>query len=573
MPPHPVPNGETWQLALTSTFAKVWISRRDPSQLAFKKFGEGENQGLLIGKDFQTDSRTTYPGSSAFCEYSDRRGAFVAIRVEEAQNCVRVYRDPSGRIPCWRARVGARLVLFSHLEDFISLFRPRLSINWEAIQLHLLDRWFHGRQTCYREVDEILPGEELRIRGVTEAIERLWKPEEIGLEHFPDVEVACTEIRRAVDGAISGWGNTYRRISLDLSGGLDSSIVLGMLRRNCPKTEVVGINYTIKHAEGDERDFARAAAKQYGIELVEQELDPARLQNPPSYKFRLLRPAFRTIPLGYDEVGSLLAQRYRSDAFFTGTGGDHLFYDHVGALASIDHFRERGLPGLISISHQLAQLSTSTIWTALSAVARDWIGLEAPVPAYFKPMNPFINDPPASISFGSDLIHPSINAAWGRLTPAKLQQVCHLVELQCHYWRFGRADVAEEVHPLVSQQLMEASLRTRPDWFCDGGIQRGLARRAFSDVIPPKIAARRTKSSNGSHWNSVIEQNLQYYRDLMFNGVLATHGILNIEACDRMLTPMGLRNGKTFSKFANTLSVEQWLNVAIPEGASVREAA
>ncbi|MDX3810618.1 MAG: hypothetical protein QHC89_30050, partial [Bosea sp. (in: a-proteobacteria)] len=64
-------------------------------------------------------------------------------------------------------------------------------------------------------------------------------------------------------------------------------------------------------------------------------------------------------------------KEFTRDAFFSGTGGDHVFYDHLNTTASVDHYRDRGFKGLLETTHLLAQISRSTIWSGIGAVYAD----------------------------------------------------------------------------------------------------------------------------------------------------------------------------------------------------------
>lgn len=551
--------GQEWTLILANTFSAVWVATRAPSKLFYRELGGDEGEGVLIGRDFSNDS-VTWSGCDTNDRLLDTRwGAYVAIRVDRNAQGVAVLRDPSGRIPCWRYSAPNMTIFFSHLQDLRSVFGAKLSINWKYVELHLTNRWAHGRETGFNEIDEILPGEKVQVSKRGQVVERPWRAEDVPSKPHEHIHAAGEAIAQAAALSVKSWGQLYDRLALDLSGGLDSAIVSGLLAKHAPKVEVVGINYVISHIEGDERAYARDAAEFASIDLVEYLLEPEALTNPPSFDNRLLRPSSRTIALGYDEVGLILAQRYQSDAFFTGSGGDHLFYDHVDVTAAIDHFRALGIRGLVPVIHRLAQASSSTFWAGLHAVLRSAFVRKNELPTQGDVANPFIIEELSQRELSTDSLHPSIVAAMDRASPAKFLQICHLVELQSHYWRHGRAEVAEEVHPLFSQPLIEASLRTPSHWFCQDGIQRGLARTSFRDVLPKSIAERRTKSSNNSHWTRVIDGKLNSYRDLILGGVLAKRGILNHHNSDRILTSLGLQEGKDFNAFANTLIVEQWL--------------
>lgn len=496
-------------------------------------------------------------------------GAFIAVTIEANERIVRVYREPTGRIECWRVSIAGFEILFSHLEDVLPLVGRLLTINWDYLAFHLTNRWLHNEQTGYREILELLPGDEITYEYDKAAVARKWHPASFIAEPHCAIENARSAMRGAAERVVGSWASLYRSILIDLSGGLDSAIVLGLLRRHARHSDVIGVNYVIKHAEGDEREYANEAAQLHGISVMERDPAEGLDEPPPAFALRLLRPAIRTLPLGYDFVATSIQQRLKREAFFTGTGGDHVFYDHLNSAASVDHYRERGFRGLVGQMHLLAQLSRSTIWSGMEALyadirTRDSDAMQALMrkcAIYFR-TNPFLSSDAATAIDLNRFMHPVVLEVAQSATPSRLIQIVNIIELQKHYWRYGRADESDEVHPLFSQPMLETSLRTPCNWFCTNGIQRGLARAAFSDLLPPSILTRRFKSSNNSHWLAAIARELPQFRSLLLDGALAKNGMLARTDLAATTSAAGLLQSTNFSEYLNTVSVSQWVEQA-----------
>lgn len=554
---------QTWTAILEDDRVRVWVTG-DSKAFTARNVVNAEGVVCVIGRVFDDP---LIPTNSRFVHRW--WGAFVTVSVEVRGRTVRVYRDPTGRIECWRVNLAGFDVLFSHLEDVLPLLRTPLTINWDYLAFHLTNRWLHNEQTGYREILELLPGDELTYDVNKFSVAQKWHPAEFIAEPHRTIEAARSSMRFAAEQAVANWATLYNSILLDLSGGLDSAIVLGLLRRHAGHPDVVGVNYVIGHVEGDERAFANDAADLHKITVLER--DPAKgLDHPaPAFALRLLRPAIRTFPLGYDAVATSVQNSTKRDAFFSGTGGDHLFYDHLTTTASVDHYRERGPQGLLKQMHLLAQISSSTIWSAIGAIYTDLKSHTGdPVEAlmrkcgrYFK-HNPYLTKDSVNAIVYEDMLHPLVLEFAVSATPSRLVQIINILELQKHYWRYGRADETDETHPLFSQPLLESSLQTPCHWFCTGGIQRGLARIAFADIIPDSIQNRRFKSSNNSHWLSAVTRELPRYRALMLDGSLAMSGLLETNNIESTTTAEGLLQSANFSEYLNTVSTAEWVEQA-----------
>ncbi|PJG47206.1 hypothetical protein CAF53_02340 [Sphingobium sp. LB126] len=556
----------SWTQILDTPIAQAWVIQECPSALGFEVARAEPISNCTIG--WRISSHLDARGLGA-APLEENWGAYVSIEVDAPKKGVTVYRDPTGRVECWYIEIAGVSVLFSHLADVLPLLRRKLSLNWDYLEFHLFNRWLHNEATGYNEITELLPGQLMHIASASITRRMKWRAAQYIDNPFESSELAGIAIRAAAQRSISEWASRYGSIALDLSGGLDSAIVLGLLRDTSQTNRVIGVNYFIPHIEGDERDYAHDAASLHKIDLFERSPLSATDYSLSEAGSRILRPSIRTMPLGYDQICSKFQSDMGVDAFFTGTGGDHLFYDFLRPDAIIDYYNLNGLRGIITGAHQLAQVTHSTFWSVISSLVRDELSrsetaldsLRRKCSIYLQP-NPYAN---ICIHNKLDIeksLHPEVLEIASTTTPAKLTQVIHIIELQKHYWRYGRADTAEEVHPLFSQPLIEASLRTHSHWFCQDGFQRGLARSIFRDLLPDSIANRRFKGSNTSHWLQMLSRQLDGFRSMLLDGELAGRGVLDEKETLGVANPLGLIQSANFGAFINTLSVEQWIQQA-----------
>lgn len=549
-----------WPTVLDTDFASAWCFQTPPSQLGCHQTGPAAvTIGLQVPNQATSPESAMGPPAGFGTMLATTWGAYVSIAADVDRKTVRIARDPTGRIECWRLALPDADVIFSHFSD-VQRLHPAMSLNWDYLIYHLNANWTRGDETGLLGVTEILPGEEITYDQSGSQKRTHWRPHEIAADQHASAAAARSAIRQAAEVSIREWASRYDSIALDLSGGLDSSIVLGLLRSCAHHPQVIGVNYITPHAEGDERRYARDAAEMHAVELVECELSASTIGPAPSFAARLLRPAIRSMPLGYDQAASSIAKRYSIDAFFSGTGGDHIFYDPLRLSAISDYRRDHGFsPGFVTAAHQLAQASKETIWNAFGTAAADWIRGPRTLRELLQRENPFLS---AEVREGADyerFAHPWAREGHKSVPPAKLHQILNISELQRHYWRYGRADVAEEVHPLFSQPLMEACLRTPAYWFAPGGVQRGLARQLFADLLPERIRTRRSKGANTSHWVQVMDQHLPRTRELLLDGVLSSRGMLDRRKLEAALTPLGLAANKAFGPIINCLTTEMWI--------------
>ncbi|MCM8732398.1 asparagine synthase-related protein [Hephaestia sp. GCM10023244] len=486
-------------------------------------------------------------------------GAYVRIDWSGERGIV-IDRDPTGLVPCWRLQTHAAELFCSDPMHVIDLLHVQPDIDWDYIVYHLNAPHSRGRRTGIVGVTELLPGWQCEVIGDTTEERARWIPAESASAPFATIEEAQHELRHAAEESVGSWGRRYERIALTVSGGLDSAIVLGLLRTCAPGTTVIGVNYLVSHAEGDERQYAEAVASLNGVPLRIETISPHDLHFELDEAGGRLRPGNFVLPLGYRQARERIAAEVAPEAIFSGTGGDHLFHEHASPQIVADAFDDRRpLREIIAIAHQHAPLARETLWTML------WSGYRAhrsgELAQWVVTPNAFLA-PNATVARWDDFLHPDIAFARSpRL--GKQHQIVSFHQLQDHLWRYGPAFPTDEIHPLLSFPLLDTSLRIPTYWFGRGAIHRGLARKTFGDLLPDLVRDRRGKGSNTSHWIQVMTQNLPFLRDLMLNGELVRRGYVDRQRMDAALTPLSLAGKMDFGGFTACITTEIWIQQMI----------
>lgn len=546
-----------WLQPVDTAQVAVWTSASPQTRLAARVVKQGQRLQCIIGKDFARTAGDKAIPRDAQAQLNERYGGYVSIHHDAATGLTSILRDPTGRLECWRIQTPGADLYFSHWIDVEGLIPNPTLIDWSFIRHFLRVPHLWGALTAVTDVTELEPGSEIQYSkdGPTKPKTR-WTPHLIALDRFPSAEESAAALRDASDRTVSDWFSAYDRVALLLSGGLDSTIVLGLLRRHLSADAITGFNYYVAEHEGDERSYARDAALMHGVALHEMQFAVDDLEPPPSIQRRLLRPSMRAIPVGVDQLTKRGLTRSQADALATGIGGDHVFFADLSLSSLADYRRHCGLRGLVSASHRAALGANETIWAAVAAAFTSQSTLEAVVS---QMDNPFLKSDQEDASLLRKFAPTALLESEGRTTPAKLLQIAHFCELQRHYARFGYADLADEIHPLFSQPVFEASLRIPAYWFSDGYMPRSLARSAFSDLIPDSVRLRASKTGVGSHWARVIQRHLLTYRDLLLDGELSSNGLLDRDRLSATLTPTGLAAAKSQPPILACLAAELWV--------------
>ncbi len=493
-------------------------------------------------------------------------GRYVAVVVDRA-DAVRVVRDPMGYVRCFGFTHGGVHAYFSNMEDCLHLKRPPFSVNWEYIASHVVSPENHSLETGFNEVHKLRPAECATIDG--NRIERsyLWDPVAIAATSEPRQGFELIRAVRATTAqCISSWAACHGSIVHRLSGGLDSSVVLGCLRHAPTQPDITCLNYYSAGSNSDERTYARMAAEHAGLPLTE-------LKRNAAVDLAMLlkaRPSARPfLSCGYVDVpraeAEFASQRHAT-AYFTGGGGDQLFYQSPALPAAADFARVHGLqPRLMSVALDIAQMTGLTVWSVLRTAIIDGVMRRKWTP--FADLERYRTLVPQEViarpGLRNVLLHDSLSKANGT-PPGKLWHVRMVMAPQDYENPFAEPSDPEETEPLLaSQPLVEACLRIPTFVHVKHGWDRSIARRAFVAEVPRTILRRRSKGGMEEYAREMLSRNSVFVRELLLDGQLVKHGLLDRRRLELVLTSTPNRYPTAMGEILEHVSTEAWLSVAM----------
>lgn len=523
------------------------------------------DDGILIGRLFTQDGIAVNDGARLprFTDPSQIQkhilktywGSYLIIQ-PDARNprAFTITRAPSaaGNLPCvWSIKDGAGFLTSDvSLASRICLYRKR--INWDFIAHRLRYPGLKTQRTGLAELTELLPGCVLHTNDFKVSVRQAWSPWDFVVRErrYTDLGDAKDQIRHAVQSAVHAWADIDQSILLELSGGLDSSIVAACLR-NRP-SRVVCCNLVTPVPGVDERQYARQMAGQLGVELHTEHLgfDKAcfNFAPPPDS----VAPTMGPLQYVVDEAMAAAADHHGTTAYYSGGGGDSVFCYLRTAAPSTDAWRAHRFGTAIIAVRDLANLHQCTFWKAGRLT---FSKLKRP------PQSPFHQDP-TFLAPGSAYVEPETHpwfAAPVDALPGDRERIFDLASNQLFENQVARRYRRPMRFPLLSQPVMEACLRA-PSWmWIAGGRNRAVARTAFSDVLPPDVLNRQSKASYMSYLGAVYERNKHQIEEFLLSGRLRSQGLLDTRAISTFFSQPLLPGDRTFLRMFDLCMVENWV--------------
>jgi asparagine synthase (glutamine-hydrolysing) len=446
-----------------------------------------------------------------------------------------------------------------------------------------------SRECSLHEIEDIPGGERITFGTEQESRTALWHPAKFCLEQGrEDSAAAAEELRATVLGVIAALASEHEHILVLLSGGLDSSIVTSCLSRSPYHANVTCLNFyitgagavpSLAHAfpgvshedmaklrrligNADEREFAQKVADKCGFKILNRErrvftLSPRQVRAAPLAP----RPSAYAFLLDQDEMECEAAAAARATACFTGQGGDSIFFATQRAIGALDYayLHPLGARLIREIRSTVSLSRESLAHVVKKAIKYGYLRVALPSP--FDPMTrPHLLRDEIARGVPNDYFHhPWIDTA-PRLCPGKHNHVRAVATSVPAYDNvYHREKAAPSVYPFASQPIVEMCLRTPTYVLLENGTSRGLARRAFRDMLPPEVQKRTTKACGTALYQNVVRYNMPTIRESLLDGMLIRHNILDRRKLEHYLTAEQPFLTVQAEQVIDYLACESWL--------------
>lgn len=461
-----------------------------------------------------------------------------------------VLRDPSGGAGCVYSCTGGFVTSDISLATGAGLFARQ--VDWDFIRDTLVYPHLKTGRTGLSGLRELLPGRRLEVSGERVITEEAWTPWEfVSMNHrHQDQHEAQVEVHGAVASTVKTWAEADRSLLLELSGGLDSSIVAACLLD--ANADMACCNLVTPVPGADERNYARSMSEllQSDLHIRTLRMDGAEFEfQPPAHA---VAPSTWFLQHASNEVKESIGRQLGVGSYFSGGGGDTVFGYTQTAAPAADAFRERGISAGFKAIRDLAELHQCTVWKAGRLTAKKLF--RPPKPPRI-PEHSFLSD--TSAAAASDL-HPWFAAPPDAL-PGDRERIFDLAGNQVFRDGIARGGPRQLRMPLLSQPIMEACLKV-PSWmWISGGRNRAVARDAFAHVLPHDILHRRSKGTFMNYSGAIYRRNSHRLRDFLLTGQLESRGLLDTDALRKFFACDPDSQANSFMRIFDLCAAENWV--------------
>jgi asparagine synthase (glutamine-hydrolysing) len=258
------------------------------------------------------------------------RGMFLVVILDLNKKEVFFIRDRIGEKPLYFAKFEKKFVFASELKCFSAFKDLMTEINHEAIYEFLLYQYFIEPKTPFKNIVKIPSGSYLNInlKNLNFIVKEYWSMDKIKAvsSNKPFEEIK----KKLVESVLLTSNCNDKPVSVSLSGGVDSSLICSILKKNNIDFTAYTAGYK-DFTKNDERKYARAFSKKEKFNFQEIIIDSKDVANNfLDLCYNLDEPIADISSYTYYLISKNLKKK-KIKVLLQGHGIDELFwgYDHV----------------------------------------------------------------------------------------------------------------------------------------------------------------------------------------------------------------------------------------------------
>lgn len=520
------------------------------------------SHGYLIGCVFSAQTARTVDAvplsefesakTAALRLVRDYWGAYVAVLPDPGRRTLALLVDPSGLFPIYRRMSQTHVVFASDACLLGEAVGDRPKVDWAALALFLRYPELRQKRTCLAGVEELAPGTLIATGGTQELELPVWS----GSDYLPQGRApsfgdAAAELRELATRTCAAWTDLFGRVAVATSGGVDSSFLCAALAAG--DRDFGCITLATSDSSGDESDYARLLADHLGADFTRRFYDPAWYCPTACASAGLPRPGRKGFLTAVDALLAAGSSAQGKTIVLDGNGGDNLFCFLHSAAPIVDRLRNEG-PGaaLFETLPDMCRVTGCDVPTMLRATGKRLMGGHSK--QEWAPDSRLLAGGAVSEHLPEPLTPLHRLATWRH--PGKRDHLALIMRAQHHVHDFALGPA--RFSPLMSQPLLEFCLGV-PTWtWVTGGQNRALARAAFANLLPRSVLDRTSKAGPDSFIRGAFDRHRAVLRDLLLDGLLAEHGVIDRAAVGQAFTLETSRRGSLVYRLLDLVEAENW---------------
>jgi asparagine synthase (glutamine-hydrolysing) len=516
-------------------------------------------------------------------------GAFAFAIYDTEEKSLFLARDRFGEKPLFYTQTTDAFIFSSEIESLLSWPGLKRQMNLHALPYFFFLGKIFEPMTAFADIYQLKPGYWLKLKKNKVTSLPYWT---LQYRLDPDIgdEEAAYGIYTRLRQAVKGQMRSHAPIGAFLSGGIDSSTIVGLMAEESSKP-IKTFTLKTRSSHFDESGIAREVSDYFATDHHEIEIDEIRIR-PDDLDFiigRMGQPFINPGVIPFHQLSHFAAGEVK--AVLTGVGGEDIFggYPHFPLVQSIEiatYFPRFirifsvqtlrlligfGLGNEFPLLHQLRNgLSTSLLDPTMRVLHLHTLFREHDVGHIFRlpgaPGSPGSSDSPGAMESKtlSTLIRddPDINILSEshystRLQRFRVQKILP-TEVLAYVDRMSMAASLEVRCPFLDHPLAEYAARLPIYLKLRGNMGKYIIRQVSKDLLPSIVIDHPRVGFSSSIEEQFSEDFKDFATGVLASDRIAKHGLFNMKGI-RKLVSTALESKKDAPQFNRSRSIHQLL--------------
>jgi asparagine synthase (glutamine-hydrolysing) len=468
-------------------------------------------------------------------------GQFAAAVYDARARRIVLLRDPAGISPLFYTVADGQLVFASEVKAILRHPRVERRVDLAGLDQALTLPGLVSPRTMFAGISALRPGERLIADRDGVRAERYWDldfPRADDLDPLPphaverELDRWAGEVLDALRGAVADRIVADVPVGMYLSGGLDSSLIGGLMTAARPGLAWPSFSVTFPGRDFDESAHQRLVAAKLGTDHREVAVDDGDLADRMG---AMVRHAEAPVRESYNVCSLRLSEAVRARgvaAVLSGEGADELFGGYPGYrldAAGLGGRRLHGPDARLEDEIRRRMWGTDLPWEQDQLPA-----LEFRRELYAADLADALDG--FSVT-GRQLVDPARVAGRHPLHQRSyldfhLRLADHL--LGDHGDRMALANGVEQRFPFLGRDVVELAVRMPPELMVAHGEEKAVLRRAARHTVPGEVLARPKFGFRGQTSSHLLRAGADWFEELLSPAVVRRQGYFDADAVSEL---------------------------------------
>ena len=438
---------------------------------------------------------------------------FSFVIYDETKKSWLAARDCMGIKALYYTSKNGEYFFANDMDELFKISHVEKNVNISAMRTLFNNSTLNYEDTMYEGINRVPPGHYLEVTKGIPKLNRYWFPEKITINREITLDEATKKFNYLFEKAIFSRIEE-EDIAYELSGGLDSSSIVSVVKTHYPNKDINTYSMTFDKMDCDEEPYIQSLEDKFSFHSHKIDIHKLDYGNVYDMEFNYKMSPHWPILLTFTMYFPMIEEMKKNNTriIITGQGGDHVLAGNCYTLSSL--LKQKAYKKIWKEIQATLHFRTGVLSCALLDILttkqKKYIKhilkfkmKEDDIRNYKQIINPFLAQNGIDSALKADISYVT-SASQSMVQDSN---ILHVIEKNYN---------VEYRHPFYDKHLVEFIFTLPPEYKYSEGVTKLLLRMSMQNILPEKIRLRRSKAEfskvlmhqiNAMNMNKVFNNN------------------------------------------------------------------